>query len=75
MATAKTEVLTALEVDGLTGETVERPLTADELADRKEMQKTAAAKAAEVKAKAEARASALSKLADLGLTAEEIAAL
>ena len=75
MATAKTEVLTALEVDGLTGETIERALTADELAERKEMQKTTASQAAEAKAKAEARVSALAKLADLGLTAEEIAAL
>jgi hypothetical protein len=75
MATAKTEVLTALEVNALTGETVERPLTADELADRKEMQKTAAAQAAEAKAKADARTSALAKLSELGLTAEEIAAL
>jgi len=44
-------------------------------ADRKVIQAEAAAQQAEADAKAAARQSALAKLADLGLTAEEIAAL
>ena len=44
-------------------------------AQRTKDQAEAAAKQAEAEAKAAARESALAKLADLGLTAEEIAAL
>lgn len=76
MANAKDqEVLTVIEIDASTGELVERPLSDKELAQRKidlAAQKTAET---EAKAKADARTSALAKLAELGLTAEEIAAL
>jgi DNA-binding NarL/FixJ family response regulator len=67
--------LTLLEVNAQTGETVERPFTTEEVAERVEMQAEAEARQAEQEAKAAARESALAKLADLGLTAEEIAAL
>jgi hypothetical protein len=54
-------------------------LTGDELAtfeaDRQTLVAQANARQAEADAKAAARASALAKLADLGLTAEEIASL
>jgi hypothetical protein len=73
---AKTsEVLTVLEYDGITNETTIRELNAEELAQRKLDVAQAAATKAEIDAKAAARESALAKLADLGLTAEEIAAL
>jgi len=75
MATAKSEVLTAYEFDGETGEAVNRPLSESELAQREVDAAQAAVQQAEADAKAGARASALAKLADLGLTAEEIAAL
>jgi hypothetical protein len=75
MATETTEILTALEVDGLTGEEIIRPLTDEEIADRAEMQAEAETKQAEQEAKSAARASALAKLAELGLTEEEVAAL
>ena len=69
------KALTVLEVDALTGETNLREYTAEELAERKEMQLVAKTVEAEAKAKADARASALAKLAALGLTEEEIGAL
>ena len=75
MATTIKENHIAVEVDGLTGEVVERPLTADEVAQRKLDALAAKELDAQLKAKAAARESALAKLADLGLTAEEIAAL
>jgi DNA-binding NarL/FixJ family response regulator len=75
MATAKTQTLTALEVDAITGIQIIRELTAEELAQRELDAAQAAAQQAEADAKAAARESALAKLADLGLTAEEIAAL
>jgi hypothetical protein len=66
-----------LEVDGLTGESIERTLTVEELAQR---QLDIAANEAEVnavlaaqEAKSAARASAIAKLSALGLTEEEIA--
>ena len=74
MAIAKNK-LTALQIDALTGVQTVRELTADELAQRKIDEAEAAAQLAQADAKAAARASALAKLADLGLTAEEIAAL
>ena len=66
-------------VDCSTGETTEVPLTAEEIAQR-EADAAAyaaeqAAREAEELAKAEAKASAEAKLAALGLTADEIAAL
>lgn len=68
-------ILTALEVDVATGETTERPLTADEIAEREAIAAEHAQREAEVQAKADARQSALAKLADLGLTQDEINAL
>ena len=70
---------TAIEVNCATGEVIERPLTAEELAQR-EVDAAAAAVAqaeheATLAAAQAAKESAQSKLAALGLTAEEIAAL
>jgi hypothetical protein len=70
---------TAIEVNCTTGEVVERPLTADELAQREAdaeafAEAQAEREAAEAAAQA-AKESAQTKLAALGLTAEEIAAL
>ena len=70
---------TAIEINCETGIVTERPLTADEIAANE----TAAAQAAadalaaqeEAQAKAAAKASAQGKLAKLGLSADEIAAL
>lgn len=50
-------------------------MTKDEFTAYKADQKAIAAQQVEADAKETARASALAKLADLGLTAEEIAAL
>ncbi len=75
MATEKTEGLTITEFNGDTGQTIVRPLTAEELAQREIDAVEAAERLSELEAKTAARASALAKLADLGLTEEEIAAL
>jgi len=72
MAT-KTE--TVLTINAETGEQIEREMTAQELADRKTAQAESKARQTEQAAKAAARESALAKLAELGLTAEEVAAL
>jgi DNA-binding NarL/FixJ family response regulator len=69
------ETLTTLIFDAATGKVTERPLTSDEIADREAMQAEAEARQAEAEAKATARESALAKLAALGLTADEVAAL
>jgi hypothetical protein len=69
------ETLTAVTFDAATGETTERPLTAEELAEREAMQAEAQARQAEQDAKAAARVSALAKLKELGLSQEEIEAL
>jgi DNA-binding NarL/FixJ family response regulator len=74
-----TEVLTKLIVDCSTGEQTIVPLTAEEIAQR-EADALAYAEAKAIKdaadqARAAARESALAKLAALGLTEEEIAAL
>ena len=69
------EELKALIVDAATGESYERPLTAEELADREVMQAEAEARQAEQDAKAAARVSALEKLSALGLTDAEVGAL
>jgi hypothetical protein len=70
---------TAIEVNCETGEVVERPLTAEEIAQREADAATHAAAEAEREAAQTAietaRASANEKLAGLGLTTEEIAAL
>jgi hypothetical protein len=73
------DVLTAIEVDCSTGVVTERPLTAEEIAQREADAAAAAeeqaAREATAAAAAEAKASAQAKLTALGLTAEEIAAL
>jgi hypothetical protein len=69
------ETSKAVIVDAATGEVIERPLTSDELASREAMQAEAEAQKAEADAKVAARESALAKLAALGLTADEVAAL
>jgi DNA-binding NarL/FixJ family response regulator len=70
-----TETLKAVILDAATGEVIERPLTADEIAEREAMQAEAEARQAEAEAKATARESALAKLKALGLTQAEISAL
>jgi hypothetical protein len=69
------EIIKAFEFDGETGLQVERDLTPEELADRKAVEIAYQARQSQLHAKLAARVSALAKLADLGLTAEEIAAL
>ena len=71
----KDEMLIGLIFDALTGKTTEKELTAEKIAERKELQLEAKKQQVEQETKAAARESALAKLADLGLTAEEIAAL
>lgn len=70
---------TAVEVNCVTGEVVERLLTAEEINQREaDAAAFAAAEAERVaaeEAKAAAKASALAKLAALGLTEEEAAAI
>lgn len=68
MATA---TLKSTIVDIQSGEISQYVLTAEEIAERE----ASATSLAELEAKATARASALAKLAELGLTADEIAAL
>lgn len=74
-----TETLNKIIVDCSTGEQTIVPLTAEEIAQRElDAQAYAAQQAiqeAEEAGKAEAKASAESKLAALGLSAEEIAAI
>jgi len=68
-----------VEVDCSTGISTTRPMTADEIAAQKKMQEDfAAQQAAQAEAdaaKAAAKESANAKLAKLGLTADEIAAI
>jgi DNA-binding NarL/FixJ family response regulator len=66
------QIPTMFIVDAQTGETFVRDLTADELAENKAYSDQVKN---EEEAKTAARESALAKLAALGLTAEEIAAL
>jgi hypothetical protein len=65
----------AVEYNALTNQTNEREMTAEEIAELEVLQAETQAQEAQKEAKAAARESALAKLADLGLTAEEIAAL
>lgn len=69
----------AIEVNCETGETVTRPLTAEEIAAQEAVAiaqaEAQAAREAEEAALAAAKEAAHAKLAALGLTAEEIAAL
>ena len=68
-----------IEVDCSTGEQKVIPLTAAEIAELDQMrakaEEEAAARKAEEDAKAAAKASALAKLAELGLTEEEAKAI
>ncbi len=74
-----TTVPSAIEVNCETGEVTERPLTAEEIAQREAdaaaFAEQKAAEEAAAQAAADAKASAEAKLAALGLTADEIAAL
>ena len=74
-----TDTPTIVEVDCSTGIATERPMTAEEIANHEAMATAHAAQMAEQEAadaaKAAAKASAEAKLAALGLSAEEIAAL
>ena len=63
------------EIDLLTNTVVEREMTADEIANQNKLKSESTIRAAAMEAQIAARESALAKLADLGLTAEEIAAL
>ena len=69
----------AIEVNCETGDVTERPLTAAEITQRDADADAAATAEAErvaaEEAKASARASAITKLAALGLTADEAAAI
>lgn len=73
------EVLTKVVVDCASGEVSYIPLTEEEIAEREALAAQAEQERLEREAadqaKAEAKASAESKLAALGLTAEEISAL
>jgi hypothetical protein len=70
---------TAIEINCETGEVTERPLTADEIAANEaaavQAEADRVAREAETAAAQAAKESANAKLAALGLTAEEIAAL
>jgi hypothetical protein len=74
-----TDTPTKIVVDCSTGKETIVPLTAEEIAqleaDRAAWEAAQAAAEAEAQAKAAAKAAAEAKLAALGLTAEEIAAL
>jgi hypothetical protein len=73
------EIITKLVIDCETGEQTVLPLTEEELAERELMQLQAIAdqeqREADEAAKAAAKASAVSKLAALGLSDTEISAL
>jgi hypothetical protein len=76
---ATPEVLIHTEYNATTGEQIDRPFTEEETAQyyawRAEFEAREADRLAAEQAKARARASAEAKLAALGLTPEEIAAL
>lgn len=67
--------LKIIAVDVATGETIEKKLTKEDIAERKELAAYYENLKAEQEAKEAARASALAKLTKLGLTEKEIAAL
>jgi hypothetical protein len=73
--TDNTQSHKAFEIDGLTGIVIERDLTPSEIAEIELINKDSIDQNAKLSARAEARTSALAKLAALGLTEEEIAAL
>ena len=67
---------TAIEVNCSTGEVIERPLTADEIAANEAAAAQAEADRLAAEAEAEAKAAAKAELLDrLGITAEEAALL
>ena len=67
---------TAIEVNCATGEVIERPLTADEIAANEAAAAQAEADRLSAEAEAEAKAAAKAELlAKLGITAEEAALL
>lgn len=66
---------TALVFDGITGESIIVDLTPQEIEERKQLAQEALASQQEILSKVASRESALAKLAALGLTEEEIAAL
>lgn len=70
---------TKVEINVATGEVAHVPLTAEEIAEREQAAELARQRAAEeialAQAEAEAKESARAKLAALGLSEEEIAAL
>jgi hypothetical protein len=69
------ENLKAIIIDAQTGTVNERDFSEQEIAENNLQKQFYEAQILEQQAKAAARESALAKLADLGLTAEEIAAL
>jgi hypothetical protein len=69
------ELFTVLTVNAETGETNQRKLNDEDLAQQKIDVAAAESYQAEQNAKEKAKASALAKLKKLGLTVEEIAAL
>jgi hypothetical protein len=73
------EILTKVIVDCSTGESIQVPLSEDELAqrevDRLAYEAQEAERLAKQQAKEKAEASAIAKLTKLGLTADEISAL
>lgn len=77
MATAKTqtEVFNRLIVDVANGTETIVEMTAEEIAEMRQREAEQIAAQSAAAAKAAARQSALAKLAELGLTEEEIAAL
>jgi hypothetical protein len=66
---------TLLFFDAATKEEIERELTTEELAQQKADQANDLAWQTQIQARIEARSAAVAKLAALGLTEEEIAAL
>jgi DNA-binding NarL/FixJ family response regulator len=69
------DTLKAVIFDAATGEVTERAFTSEEIAEHNARQTQADSEKIQAEAKATARESALAKLAALGLTADEVAAL
>jgi hypothetical protein len=65
----------AMELDALTGKITSRELTQEEISEVEQMQADSIAEQNAKEAREQARTSALAKLAALGLTEEEIAAI
>ena len=74
-----TDTPTVIEINCTTGEQIERPMTAEEIAQRGTDAAAFAARQAveqaEAEAKADAKLTAQAKLQALGLSGEEVAAL